>query len=72
VRSCFLNHSISLECGICGEMSDTRDEVRSCFFNHSTSLGCGICGEMSDTRDQDMLLQTPHQSTQSIDISEGN
>ena len=23
-----------LTCGICGEMSNTRDEVKSCFFSH--------------------------------------
>jgi len=23
-----------LGCGICGEMSNTRDEVKSCFFSH--------------------------------------
>ena len=56
-----------LTCGICGKMSNTKDEVKSCFFSHLVYitdekedkdtqtvdlLTCGICGKMSHTRDE--------------------
>jgi len=48
-------------CGICGEMSRTREAVKTCFFKHLINgefstpqrivYGCGICGEICRTGD---------------------
>jgi len=39
-----------LECGICGEMSNTRDEVKSCFFSHLVYVS-----DWSTTRSETVL-----------------